>query len=1072
MKNSNGRLETCFQFHTHTQYSLLDGFSTPEEYLKKCTELGISGFGITEHGNMYSAPYFEKEKQNYPDVKMVYGIEFYEAFDSKIKDEKNKYFHLVCLAKNENGRLAINKLVTESYREENFYYKPRIDLDMLKEYADDLIISSACLGSKIAKEQDYDKCVEYIQEYKSIFKHFYLEMQSHKSASQVEYNKKILSLAKDTNTPFVITTDAHASSEKELYYQSYHVKIAKDMDTASEIYEGCYLQDIDTIYETMIPQVGEENVTTALQTSLDILDTIDDVSIPFSEPNLPELELGELTPEERLEQLAYEGLVLRKIEDRFPDRIDEYTKRLEVEMSVIKDTGFSSYFLIVWDFLNYAKCKNMPVSDARGSAGGSLVLYLIGVTNIDPIKYGLIFERFLNKERINYPDIDADFADQQAIISYLEDKYGEKKVCRVLNFSYITPKVAIKDVGDIFGVPYKIRDEISKLFPTTNFDADYNENEIKLIKYIDENPEYETWFDIARNLSGKIRQTSIHACAVGILNSEVTEIMPVQIGGKGEKIIQCDMKLVEKMGIVKFDILGVKTLKVVFDTLNSIGKDMSYLDLDNEDFINNKKAYQIIRDGNTDGLFQIESYGMRDLFQKINATNINELSDGISLYRPDAMGYIPDYLQVKSGEKDAEYIHKDMRSILSATHGSLIYQEQVLEIIRTFGGRTYGGADIVRRAIGKKNKEDVEREAEKLRQEILDNGYEHDVSEYIANYLADAGNYSFNKSHGVGYATLVYKTAFLKANHTIEYMTALLNSEVGNFESINKYILNCRQMKIEVLPPSINKSEEFFTISDGKILFGISMIKGVGSSSADKIIEERNNEKFKSFDDFTSRCKIDKGSMVALIKSGIFGKDKLGLLKKYCDSIFQKRYFSPLKTTSGYTISRLADELNIYTKDKKERLRLFNIFKEKQFEESQALKLKKHRGTFLEKYMRNRAKWEFETLSIYLTHNPLEEGLKHVYDFNEYDISDKVTAIGTVVSIQKKNGKNGQFAFIDFYNGVKNIELIFWGRAWSKYNTKIKKGMDLAVIGIKEDDNKIIVNQVKPYKAWCSEKGV
>lgn len=1066
----NDRVETYFAFHLHTDFSQLDGFATVEEYLQVCEELGIVGLGITEHGNLYSAPYVQKEKKNYPSIKTAIGVELYEAYDRFAK-EKREYFHLVAIAKNEKGRLALNKIITESNREESFYYKPRVDLELLAPYAEDLIISSACLGSKIAKEDDFSKSVDLVNEYKSIFPHFYLEMQSHQSDSQHRYNDKILKLAKKTHTPYVVTCDAHASSKTQLRYQAYHVKIAKDMDTADEIYEGCYLQSVDEIYETMIPQIGEEATTIGLQETLNILDLIEDVEIPFKEPELPELDFGDLTPDEKLQEVVNEGFLTRTIKERYPDKMQEYMDRVKMEMDVIIDTGFASYFLIVWDFVNYAKKMNMPTSDARGSAGGSLVLYLAGVTNIDPIKYGLIFERFLNKERINYPDIDEDFADQQAIISYLEHKYGEEKICRVLNFSYITPKVAIKDVGDLFGVPYSVRDEISKLFDSSDFDSDYELNKVRLENYILENPEYEEWFEVARHIAGKIRQTSIHACAVGILNSDVIDVMPVQIGGKGEKIIQCNGKMIEKLGIVKFDVLGVETLKVVYNTLDLIGKDMSYLDLDNEEFLNNTKAYDIIASGNTDGLFQIESYGMKDLFKRLNARNIEEISDGISLYRPDAMAQIEDYISVKNGEKNSTYIHEDMKEMLEITNGALIYQEQVLGIIRKFANRSYGQADIVRRAIGKKDKEVVQIEAEKLRQEILTTGYERIVSDYVADYLSDAGAYSFNKSHGVGYATLVYKTAFLKANHPLEYMVSLLNSKIGDFESINKYVLNSKQMGIEVTPPDVNSSNELFTISDGKISFGISMIKGVGQSISDMILEEREISKFKSFDDFLKRVKVPKGGMIALIKSGMFGMDKLELMKKYFQSTYVTREFKPLKSTSGFTIQELKDRLNIDTKDKVERLRLFNIYKESEFEKKEKVRLTKGRKEFTEKYMQNRPKWEFETLSMYLTSNPLEEGLRFVFPFDSYSDYDKVTIVGTVIGIKKKKGKNGQYAFIEFYNGEKIVEVIFWTNTWSKYDNKIKKGMDLAVIGTKEGQ-KVTVSQVKPYKVWCREKNI
>lgn len=1065
--NSDSKVETYFAFHLHTHYSLLDGFSEPKDYMEVAKNLGLSGIGITEHGNLFSAPYFELLKKNYPTVRVIYGVESYEAFDMSIKDKDSRYFHLVILAKNEIGRIAMNEIITKS-NQDGFYYKPRVDLELLKPYVNDLIFTSACLGSKIARESDFNKTIEYVNEYKSIMPHFYLEMQSHSSKDQVDYNKKILELSKITDTPFVITMDAHASTEKELEYQSYFVQIAKDIETASETYEGCYIQSVDEIYKRMSSQIGEENVTIGLLNTLSIMEMIDDVKIPFKNPELPHFDTGEKSQDEYLWEQVWIGFEKKNI--KLKENIDVYYDRINYEMKVITLMDYSGYFLITWDWIKYAREHDIEV-DLRGSAASSVINFLLDMTDTDPVEYGLVFERFLNPERVDFPDIDADCSDQQFVVNYLEEKYGAEKVSRVINFSYITPKVAIKDVGDVLGIPYKTRDEISKLFPSDNFDDDYSNNKIRLEKYISDNQEYKNWFNIARAISGKVRQTSIHACAVGIVNTKITDYMPIHLGENGEKIIQVDKKILEKIGIVKMDVLGLKTLSVVSKTLKSIGKTSSYIDINNKEFISNEKTYELIESGNTEGVFQMESYGMKELFKKLNCRSILEISDGISLYRPDSMDVLEEYILVKKGKANPSYIHDDMIPFFSETYGQMVYQEQVLNIVRKFGGRSYGQADMFRRAIGKKDRDLIASESLKFKKEVLDNGYSEDIAIKLYDLMASKGNYSFNKSHGVCYANLAFKTAYLKANHPVEFMTALLNSDIGNFGKISKYINNCKSMGIEVLPPNVNKSSNEFTISDGKILFGLSMIKGIGESASQEILSVRETGKFKSFEDLISRTNLNKTAIIALIKSGALGGKKIELMKTYCDSTFDTKEFTPLKTTSGYTVEKLKTELNIDTKDKDERLLLFNQYKQKELIKEQSEKLKNHRLDFKEKYMYDKDKWEFDTLSIYLTNNPLEEGLKFIKPFDEYNNGDRVTTIGTIIKIDKKKGKTGAYAFIEFYDGNTVRELIMWANVYKLYDTKLKRGIDLVVIGRKEGDN-IVAEKAKPYATWKKEKGL
>lgn len=692
-------VNTYSTLHTHSMYSLLDGFSTPEEYLKRCMELGIKSIAVTEHGNQLSWLYFHKLKEKYPDVKILYGVELYETEDLTVQNKDNKHFHLIAIAKNENGRKALNNLVTISNME-GFYYKPRITIERMKPYGKDLIVTSACLAGKIARQADYKKCVEYIDQYKEIFPYFYLEMQSHKTEDQKIYNQKIIQLSKDTNTPFIITTDAHAATESELLYQGYHVQIAQDRETMDETYSGCYIQSIEEIHNIMNEQIGFDNVEIGLKNTNKISDLCDVVEMPFQKPKLPHYNLpdGFKSNKEYLKHLCEIGWKTRRIEDLSPEEIAERVERMEYELSVISEMDFDGYFVILWDALNFARENDIDLGDGRGSAAGSFVCYLLNITNLDPIKYGLIFERFLNPERISYPDIDVDTNDRESIINYLMEKYGHNKVCQVLNFSYITPVVAIKDVASkILKIPYAIADKISKRFSFQTFQECLDNNPTIYEEY----PQYKEWFDIASKLSGKIRHCSVHAGGVGIVDGEMQDYIGMRLGNNGEQVIQSDKRTVEEIGVVKYDLLGVKTLSIVREARQEAGLSKWDIDINNPKFENDKKAYELICSGNTDLVFQMESSGMKELAIKAQPKTIEELSAVIALYRPDSMPFIPDYLKGKENPSEIKYIHQDMQSILGKTYGALVYQEQILEIVRKFGGRSYGGADLFRKAVGK-----------------------------------------------------------------------------------------------------------------------------------------------------------------------------------------------------------------------------------------------------------------------------------------------------------------------------------------------------------------------------------
>lgn len=733
--------------HNHTYYSLLDGYGSPKEMLDRAKEIGVKAFAATEHGNMYSSIYFDLIKKDYPDIKMIYGCELYECEDITVKDKDNKYFHLICLIRNEQGRKDLNKVITKS-NFEGFYFKPRCTVEDIKPYAENFVISSACLASKLARESDFEKCIEYVNEYKEAFPYFFLEMQSHSHQDQCSYNQKILELSKRTNTPFIITTDSHAPKKEDLYYQDKLIQIGrkssnndKNAIENSEIYEGCYMQSEDEIHEIMDSQIGYENVCLGLENTNKVADLIENVDMPFQKPQLPTFPLpdGYRDNNEFLWHLVRQGWKDRGYDNLSEDEQQVRRTRLSYEMGIIHSMGFDGYFLFVWDFIKAAEKLGIEVGKGRGSAAGSLVCYCCHITDIDPIKYGLIFERFLNPERVGLPDIDTDVGNRDAIIDYLVDKYGEERVCQIINYSYITPTVAITDVGKILGFPYNQMQKLSQKFTFDKWD-DCMKAKPNLLA---DNPQYADLFDIAKHLSGRVKTVSIHAGGVGIVDTTINDYMPMKIGTKGEHVIQVDKHYVEDIGIVKFDLLGVATLNLVKEIKDDLHLNPWDYDINNPEFENDRPTYELLASGKTNGVFQVESAGMKDLLirlkPKLEQLDFEVISVILALYRPDSMGALDEYVEMATGGSRPPSIHPDMDEILKDTNYCMIYQEQLLDIVKKFGGRTYGQADLFRKAIGKKLPELVKQESEKLRGEIMTNGYSKDIANTIADELASKG---------------------------------------------------------------------------------------------------------------------------------------------------------------------------------------------------------------------------------------------------------------------------------------------------------------------------------------------
>ena len=1094
---------TYSSLHNHSHYSLRDGIATVEEYLQRATELGLKAIALTEHGNVYSAPYVHKAKAKFPDVKIIYGCEMYEAYDHTVKDPDNKYFHLVLLCKDEEGRKGLNKLITMS-EFEGKYYKGRIDLEQIRPFADHLIATSACLASKLSRVEDFDKCVELVKEYKSVFNkdNFFLEMQSHRSEDQAEYNKKILRLAKETDTPFIITTDSHAATEKQLKYQGIFVHLNDDKDAVGELYEGCYVQSVEEIHAVMDEQIGWEYVVLGLETTNYIADMIEDIQQPFGEPKLPPFPVPEgYTQRSYIVELLTKGCYNRKFHELPEDEKQVRKERLEYELSVIDSMGFIGYFLVVHELMNWGRKNDVLFGPGRGSGAGSLICFVLGLTGLDPVKYGLIFERFLNPERVSWPDLDIDLNPREKVIEHMQEKYGNMSVCQIANFSTLSPVVAIQDTARIldkdksrfekFGktIGVKTAREISKLFNYSTWEESIKQNKELLKKYSD--PIYDELFEIAEQLTGRIRHLSIHAGGVGVVEGEVSDILPMRLTDKGEQVVGADKIIAEECSIVKLDLLGLASLKIIQDTLNLAGIDYWEIDPTNEEFITDKLAYNLLGRGETDSVFQVESKGMTDLCVRLKPDNLFVLSDLVAMFRPDVIqsGMLDSYINRKINGEKYELIHPDMEPILGRTYGVQIYQEQSMEITRVFGGRSMAGADSLRKILGKKLIDKVKPEIAKLRQEIIDNGYSKEVSDGICDVMEGFGNYSFNQSHSMSYAVIALQTAYLKSHYPLEFYVSVLNSCESDNSKVNKKVTAAQKFGLEVLPPHINDSQAKFHPVDGKILFGLAAISGVGESVVEKIIEERDaNGPFTGIVNLMTRCpELNTKQIVNLIKAGAFGQDKVNLLEKYLKYTVKQSYadkeykpYKDVKTTPSLLI--LKTEYGIETKDKEERLRLYNEARRKHhetvgYEEWKSERKKRMQKDFDDlwsKYAEEPEYFEFEALNLFLSDNPFKEVYSYIQrPFSIVEEGEECFMVGIIAKITKKKDKAGKsYVFCNIYSLDGIVEIVCFASTYARHMDIIAKGQKVAIFAEKSGEDTAVARNIETLDNWLARSNI
>lgn len=674
--------------------------------------------------------------------------------------------------------------------------------------------------------------------------------------------------------------------------------------------------------------------------------------------------------------------------------------------------------------------------------------------------------------------MDIDVSDRPTVINYLIDKYGENRVCQIINFSYITPVVAIKDVGKILGFKYDERDKLSKKFSYNTFQECIDNN----ISYLSEHPEYSELLDIAGKLSGRVKTVSCHAGGVGIVDTDISDYMAMKLGSDGEHVIQVDKRLVEQIGIIKFDILGVQTLKMVQEIQNDLHLSEYDININNPKFENDRSPFELLNKALTNGVFQVESAGMKDLLLRLQATNMEDLSAVLALYRPDSMGALEEFIKCKHDPSLVTYIHPDMKPILESTYGCMIYQEQLLDIVRTFGGRSYGGADLFRKAIGKKNIELVKQESEKLYQEIIDNGYSHEIAKTISEELKTKGGYLFNKSHSYSYAVLCFQTAYLKINYPVYFFKALFNLNKDKAGMVNKYIVDSKQFGVSVLPPHINKSQVDFSIYDNNVMFGFSAITGIGERIAQEIVIEREkNGKYKNLQDLLSRTTLTKTQIINLMKSGaIPTKDKKSCLLKYLKSLYKPLEYKELSKLPTYNKLIIDYDIDIekyrigngkYDYDKDLLLTLVNQKKKEKFDLQQEDRLKQFLLTN-NKYLENADFWEFEALQIFIHNNPFEEALPYLTTaFEAVENDNDCVIVGVISRVQKKKDRNKKpFAFVNIYSTFGIIEGVLWNSQLVQYEDLVKKGSQVAIKCRKTDEDKVTIQAMRSYAEWLSER--
>ena len=871
--------------HVHTEYSLLDGSSKIKELAVRAKELGMDSMAITDHGAMYGVIDFYRAARE-AGIKPILGCEVYVApgsrFDRENVHGEDRYYHLVLLAENNEGYQNLMKIVSKGYVD-GFYYKPRVDMEVLKTYHKGIIALSACLAGEVPRflaRGLYEEAKEAVLKYQEIFGrgNYFLELQDHGIPMQRQVNQGIIRLSRELDIPLAATNDCHYINAEDWEAHDILLCIQTGKKVADENrmrYEGgqYYVKSEEEMRElfSYIPEAIDNTAKIAERCN---------VEIEFGVTKLPRYEVPEgYDSWGYLNHLCSEGF-----KERYPEDDGTLKERLEYELGVIKSMGYVDYFLIVWDFINFARTHGIAVGPGRGSAAGSIVSYCLKITNIDPIRYQLLFERFLNPERVSMPDIDVDFCYErrQEVIDYVVEKYGKDQVAQIVTFGTLAARGVIRDVGRVMDLPYSLCDQVSKMVPAElniTLDLALKKNpELKALYDTDE--QVHKLIDMSRRLEGLPRHTSMHAAGVVISRTNIDEYVPLSRGSDGTITTQFTMTTLEELGLLKMDFLGLRTLTVLQDAVAMIQKDHGVkLDLDHIDF-NDKKVMESIGTGKDDGVFQLESGGMKSFMKELKPESLEDIIAGISLYRPGPMDFIPKYLKGKNDPAAITYTCPQLEHILKPTYGCIVYQEQVMQIVRDLAGYTLGRSDLVRRAMSKKKADVMARERknfvygneEEGVKGCAANGIDEKTANQIFDDMTDFAKYAFNKSHAAAYAVVAYQTAYLKYYYPREFMAALMTSIMDNVTKVSEYILACRNMGIGILPPDINEGVSGFSVSGNSIRYGLSAIKSVGRAVVDVIISERETGgPFSTLEDFVSRMsnrEVNKRTLESFIKSG------------------------------------------------------------------------------------------------------------------------------------------------------------------------------------------------------------
>ncbi|MBZ2175656.1 DNA polymerase III subunit alpha [Schnuerera sp. xch1] len=1072
--------------HVHTEYSLLDGSSRIGNLLDRTKELGMDTIAITDHGSMFGViDFYKKAKEK--EMKPILGCEVYVAmnkYTEKEPKDKNQY-HLVLLAENNTGYGNLIKIVSEGYVN-GFYYKPRVDHEVLKKYSEGIIALSGCLAGEVQQyllNGNYEKAKEISLKYNQIFgqDNFFLELQDHGMDEQKEINDKLIKLSKETGIPLVATNDVHYLKKEDAIVHDTLLciqtgKTINEEDRMKFPSDEFYLKsyyEMESIFS---------NIKEALRNTVWIGERCN-VDIDFDTLHLPEYEVPEgYTNVEYLKKLCIEGL-----QNRYERITSEIRDRFDFEFNTIVEMGYVDYFLIVWDFIKFAKDNGIMVGPGRGSAAGSIVSYAIGIIDIDPLEHDLLFERFLNPERVSMPDIDIDFCYErrEEVIDYVVEKYGEDRVAQIATFGTMAARGAIRDIGRAINMPYGEVDYIAKQIPmelgiTISKALEINKS---LREMYESRDEIKHLLDLAMAVEGLPRHTSTHAAGVVISKEPITNYVPLS-RNKDAITTQFNMIELEELGLLKMDFLGLRTLTVIRDAIDLVEKDhgikIDFSDLNYED----SRVLEMFARGDTLGIFQFESAGMRQFLKELKPSKFENLIAANSLFRPGPMNQIPQYIANKNNPDNIEYLHSKLKPILDVTYGCIVYQEQVMQIVRDIGGFTMGRADLLRRAMGKKKMGVMEEERKRFiygetneKGEVvisgaLRNGVDEKTANKIYDLMIDFAKYAFNKSHSAAYAVVAYRTAWLKYYYPVEFMAALISSVMGNTNSVSLYIQECKRLGIEVLPPDINESFKKFTVVNGKIRFGLMAVKNVGEGLIDGIIRVRKESPFSSFTDFCERIEninpslMNKRAIESLIKCGAM--NSLGGNRAQLLAIFEK-------TIDG-----------IHS-DRKRNIRgQFSIF------ETIDTKLSEDNLPDLKEFsQKNLLTMEKETLGIYISGHPLkpyEEELKqistmntseilqvqdHLADAISRNIDGKRVRIGGIVNTKKNKitKNNNMMAFITLEDLYGAIECIVFPATYDRYSRLIEEDSLVVIEGkisaSEEDEPKIIcekLTQLAKYK--------